>query len=108
MRCSRSPMVSDSYYYRASKSNVVRIGLSQRDASWAVWLNDRLLDDGFESPEDAAFAASRKNFATQLANNLLSGVHVPEDLSRWRTTPPDLPSQLATHNPPIPSDCKNR
>ena len=99
-------MVSDSYYYRASKNKVVRIGLSQKSASWGVWLNERLLDDGFETAEDAAFAASRRNFSTQLANNLLSGVYVPEDINRWSTTAPEqFPSPDSI---PAKPNCKER
>jgi hypothetical protein len=103
-------MDSHDYFYRYSKSNVVRIAPSPRDFTrWGVWLNQQLLCDDFLTAEDAAFGASNNDFSTELAMKRFRGISVPADLSRWRTTPPDLPSQLATHNSSSPpNDCKGR
>ena len=105
-----SRMDSQEYYYRYSKSNVVRIAPSPRELTgWGVWLNDQLLCGNFPSADDAAFCASKNDFPTELAMQRFRPISVPADLNRWRTTPPELPIPLATHNVPTPpSDCKSR
>jgi hypothetical protein len=103
-------MDSQEYYYKYSKSNVVRIAPSPRDlACWGVWLNNQLLDGNFSSAEEAAFCASKNDFSTELAMQRFGAISVPADLNMWRTTPPGLPTPLATHNPPnLQNDCKKR
>src|SRR3954463_2645891 len=102
-------MFSQEYYYRYSKSNVVRIAPSPKDVtSWAVWLNDQVICGNFPSAEDAAYCASKNDFPTELAMQRFRTISVPADLNRWRTTPPGSPPPLETHNPPSPpSNCKN-
>jgi len=104
-------MDSDDYYYRYSKSNVVRISPSPRDAMrWGVWLNSQLLCDSFPSAERAAFCANKNDFSSARAMERFQAIFVPADLSLWRRTAPELPSELpaapAAQNPPL--DCKNR
>lgn len=85
-------MNSDSYWYLASASKIVRIGRSAHSClTWSIWLNDRLIYDNCSDAEEAALRASTKNFSDEYAVDLFSGVSVPSDINMWRTAPPELP-----------------
>src|ERR1017187_2350223 len=102
-------MTLDGYWYKVPNGSgpIVRIGSSPRDASrWALWLDERLICDDFDSPEDAAFCANHRDFSLAEAIRLFSGIWVPADLHRWRTSPPDK-SPAEIPDPP-PRACQNR
>jgi hypothetical protein len=100
-------MNSDSRWYRASKSKVVRISRTDHDAyRWGVWLNERLLCDSYSSAEEAALAANRKNFDNDDAVRIFSGTYVPSDINMWQTAPPGISSVPLNEVPP--TACKGR
>src|SRR2546429_9499631 len=82
-------MRSQSYYYRTA-IGIARIDMSSTNATcYALWIGDRLIDDQFDCPEDAAAKAHRKDFASVSAIQLFRGAYVPEDIDRWHQTPPE-------------------
>ena len=93
------PMKLDSYWYLASKSKIVRISPGSCDClRWSVFLNDQLICDSYGSAEEAALSASRRDFSTELAVRIFSGVTVPSDINMWRTIPPELPGFVPQEN----------
>ncbi len=98
-------MNPQSFWYRASRRNVVRI--SEIDGSrWGVYLNEILICNSFGSAEEAAERANKKDFDTETAVERFGGVYVPWDLNRWRRTPPEEPAP-ASDNGNL-GECRNR
>jgi hypothetical protein len=46
-----------------------------------------VLRSDYADPDQAAFDASRSDFGIKELDQFLSGVYVPSDLKRWRTSP---------------------
>jgi hypothetical protein len=99
--------MSTSYWFRASKSKIVRIAPDEDNASqWCISLNDQLLAGRYGSAEEAAYCAKHHDFGDELSTDLFNGVSVPENLSSWSQTPPELQAQ-AEHTAK-PRDCRDR
>ena len=82
-------MRSQSYYYQ-TVIGIARIGVSNTNANcYALWLGECLIDDQFDSPEDAAAKAHRKDFSSDSAIQSFHGANVPGDINRWCQTPPE-------------------
>jgi hypothetical protein len=82
-------MKTQNYWHRTA-IGVARIGVSDTNANcYALWIGECLIDDQFDSPEDAAAKAHRKDFSSVSAGELFHGAYVPEDIDRWQQTPPE-------------------
>ena len=82
-------MKTQSYWHRTA-IGVARIGVSDTNANcYALWIGECLIDDHFDSPEDAAAKAHRNDFSSVSARELFHGAYVPEAIDRWQQTPPD-------------------
>src|SRR6267142_3559506 len=91
-------MRSQNYYYQTA-IGIARIGVSNTNANcYALWIGDCLIEDQFDSPEDAAAKAHRKDFSSNSAMQSFHGAYVPEDINLWRQTPPE--KQKWEHAPP--------
>src|SRR5205085_4167596 len=106
-------MDSDEYWYvaRGREQHIVRIAMSPRDTSWAVYLDDRLIGDGYGSPEEAALCINKKDFSGNAVGRLFNGIYAPADVHAWRTSPPEKPQEepkLDTQPEGPKPDCKGR
>jgi hypothetical protein len=100
-------MNTGSFWHRAARGKVVRIGPVGGDISrWGVWLNDQLLCDTYGSAEEAAYCASRRDFGDENAIRRWAGISVPSEISFWRRIPPEEPVSPSDENDK--SECKNR
>jgi hypothetical protein len=98
---------SDSRWFRASKSKIVRISRSKQNPDlWEIWLNNTLISGGYSDPLEAAEAASKKDFHNANAIKLFAGVSVPGNLDSWRETPPEEFSDSSLDE--SQSECRDR
>jgi hypothetical protein len=100
-------MNSQTYWYRASRRNIVRISESN-NGRWGVYLNEKLICDSFGSAEEAAESANRKRFDSEAAAAGFGGSYVPWDLNLWSKSPPEEPLEPEVSAETNPSECKNR
>lgn len=83
-------VVHMNYWHRHPSGRIVRIGLSSGDSSrWAIWLDGVLVSDVFESPEEAAACANKRDFHDAAAVEQFRGIWVPWNLDDWRTSAPE-------------------
>lgn len=91
-------METDFYWLVSPSGPTIHIAPSRHDASsWAIYLDDMLVSDGFGSPDEAAFKANRKDLEEN-ARQVLSRIWVPAELSQWRTTKPEKPIGIPNAN----------
>ena len=57
----------------------------ERPSRWDLWISGKLVCPAhYQSPDDAAFFASRSDFGDEELNEKYKRLRVPDDLRRWR------------------------
>lgn len=84
-------MRTEQYFYPVlGTGQYVCIQRSRKDASrWEIRIDELLVSDGYRSEDDAAEAASRKDFGDSHQNLTFARISVPSDIHRWMRERPE-------------------
>jgi hypothetical protein len=94
------------FWFMVPTKTKIKLCITADASGWSLLLNNKVIESGFGSAEEAAECASKGDFSSELGTQALP-FSVPSNLNRWRTEDPD-----ASHSPinaaPVQSECANR
>jgi len=78
------PKSSRECYYLTRHKGILMIARNWKHRErWDLFLNDVLIEEGYDSADAAADCAYRHDFSSEDRDYPIKGLHIPADLQQW-------------------------